>query len=91
LTLVVYMGVSRVDAVVQALLDAGMASSTPAAVISAATTAQQRHAVCTLATLVAVIQQQALASPAVLVIGDVAAAGVVSLGIVEPAEQMHVA
>jgi siroheme synthase len=31
--------------------------------------------VCTLATLPAVVQQQALASPAVLVIGDVAAAG----------------
>jgi uroporphyrin-III C-methyltransferase len=75
LTLVVYMGVSRADGVVGALLAAGMAPSTPAAVISAATTPQQRHAVCTLATLVQVVADEGLASPAVLVIGDVAAAG----------------
>jgi uroporphyrin-III C-methyltransferase len=74
LTLVVYMGVSRVDAVVQSLLDAGLPATTPAAVVSAATTPRQRHAACTLATLVSEVQQQALPSPAVLVIGDVAAA-----------------
>jgi uroporphyrin-III C-methyltransferase len=91
LTLVVYMGVSRIDAVVQALLDAGMAPGTPAAVVSAATTAAQRHAVCTLGTLAAVVQQQALASPAVLVVGDVAAAGA-ALGANDGStEQVHVA
>jgi uroporphyrin-III C-methyltransferase len=91
LTLVVYMGVSRIDAVVQALLDAGMAPGTPAAVVSAATTAAQRHAVCTLGTLAAVVQQQALASPAVLVVGDVAAAGA-ALGANDgPSEKVQVA
>ncbi len=74
LTLVVYMGISRVDGVVQALLDAGMAPTMPAAVVSAATMAKQRHAVCTLGTLAAEVQQQALATPAVLVLGDVVAA-----------------
>ena len=91
LTLVVYMGVSRIDAVVQALLDAGMAPGTPAAVVSAATTAAQRHAVCTLGTLAAVVQQQALASPAVLVVGDVAAAGAALQANEGPSGQLQVA
>jgi uroporphyrin-III C-methyltransferase len=75
LTLVVYMGVSRADAVTRALLDAGMAAGTPAAVVSAAHTPRQRHARCTLGTLAATVQSQELCSPAVLVIGDVAALG----------------
>jgi uroporphyrin-III C-methyltransferase len=90
LTLVVYMGVSRIDAVVQSLLDAGMPAATPAAVVSAATTPQQRHAACTLATLVAVVQQQALQSPAVLVIGDVAAAAAAH-AVMGPAQSERVA
>jgi uroporphyrin-III C-methyltransferase len=80
LTLVVYMGVARADRVVQSLLDAGMAASTPAAVVSAAHTPQQRHARCTLGTLLQTVQDEALASPAVLVIGEVAALGVAASG-----------
>ncbi len=76
LTLVVYMGTQRVADVVQPLLAAGLAPHTPAAVITAAHTARQRHARCTLATLVATLQADAtLGSPAVLVIGEVAAMG----------------
>jgi uroporphyrin-III C-methyltransferase len=91
LTLVVYMGVSRIDAVVQSLLDAGMAPGTPAAVVCAATTSAQRHAVCTLATLQAEVQRQGLASPAVLVIGDVAAAGAAVAAGIAPDGRMQVA
>ncbi len=92
LTLLVYMGMSRVGAVVQALLDAGMAPGTPAAVVSAATTAAQRHAACTLGTLAAMVWQQALASPAVLVVGDVAAAGAgIGSALAPPAEKSTVA
>jgi uroporphyrin-III C-methyltransferase len=75
LTLVVYMGVARADRVVQSLLDAGMANATPAAVISAAHTPQQRHARCTLGTLLQTVQDERLTSPAVLVIGAVAELG----------------
>jgi siroheme synthase len=75
LTLVVCMGVARADRVVQSLLDAGMAAATPAAVISAAHTPQQCHARCTLGTLLQTVHDEALASPAVLVIGEVAALG----------------
>ena len=88
LTIVVYMGVSQVEGISAALLAAGMAAETPAAVISAATTAQQRHAVCTLGSLVQVVQREALASPAVLVIGDVAAMAVPALrAVLAPADE----
>jgi uroporphyrin-III C-methyltransferase len=49
----------------------GLPGNTPVAVVSAAHTAAQRQAVCTLADLVATVQQQQLASPALLVVGDV--------------------
>lgn len=75
LTLVVYMGVSRADGVVQALLDGGLHPDTAAAVVSAAHTPQQRAARCTLGRLCQVIDEEGLASPAVLVIGGVAALG----------------
>jgi len=42
--------------------------------IGAAAAHHQRHAVCTLGAMCAVVQQQALPSPAVMVTGDVAAA-----------------
>jgi uroporphyrin-III C-methyltransferase len=75
LTLVVYMGVATVDAIVRQLLDAGLAAHTPAAVVSAAHTPAQRHTRCTLETLAHTMAEQGLPSPAVLVIGAVAALG----------------
>lgn len=75
LTLVVYMGVARAEGVVQALLDGGLHPDTAAAIVSAAHTPQQRAARCTLGRLCQVIDEQALASPAVLVIGGVATLG----------------
>ena len=71
LTLVIYMGVARVEALVSALRLGGLAGSTPAAVICAAHTPQQRDALCTLDTLAATIARDELVSPAILVIGDV--------------------
>jgi uroporphyrin-III C-methyltransferase len=72
LTLVVYMGVQRADAIVASLLDAGLAADTPAAAIAAAHTPQQRDVRCTLGTLVQALADADIGSPAVLVIGDVA-------------------
>jgi uroporphyrin-III C-methyltransferase len=71
LTLVIYMGVTRVGGIADALLAGGLPGTTPAAVVCSAHTAAQRQAVCTLATLVATVQQQGLGSPAILVVGDV--------------------
>ena len=71
LTLVIYMGVSRVERLVDALLLGGLSADTPAAAISAAHTPQQRSALCTLATLGETLAQEQLGSPAILVVGDV--------------------
>lgn len=73
LSLVIYMGVARCAAIADALLAGGLPAATPAAVVSAAHTEKQRHAVCTLATLAATVAREQLASPALLVIGGVAA------------------
>jgi uroporphyrin-III C-methyltransferase len=72
LTLVVYMGVEQVEEVVRGLRAGGLGADTPAAVIVAAHTVRQRHAACTLATLTATMARERLASPAVIVIGEVA-------------------
>jgi uroporphyrin-III C-methyltransferase len=71
LTLVVYMGVARLQHIVQGLRDGGLADHTPVAVISAAHTPRQRQALTTLDELQATVQREALSSPALLVIGDV--------------------
>lgn len=75
LTLVIYMGVARCAEIVAALQAGGLAPDTPAAVVSSAHTARQREARCTLATLADTVQREGLASPALLVVGAVAALG----------------
>jgi uroporphyrin-III C-methyltransferase len=76
LTLVIYMGTQRAAEIVQALRAGGLAEDTPASVISAAHTARQRRARCTLGSLVQSLRAEPqLDSPAVLVIGAVAARG----------------
>lgn len=75
LSLVVYMGVARCAAIAEALQAGGLPGSTPAAVVSAAHTARQRQARCTLASLAETVAREQLASPALLVIGSVARLG----------------
>ena len=71
LTIVVYMGLARCDAIAAALLAGGLPADTPAAAIAGAHTAAQRHVVCTLATLADSVAACAIASPAILVVGSV--------------------
>jgi uroporphyrin-III C-methyltransferase len=71
LTLVIYMGVVRVQGLVDELLAGGLAPDTPAAVVHAAHTPEQRAVATTLAELPATMDREGLASPAVLVVGDV--------------------
>ncbi len=73
LTLVVYMGVARAADITAKLIAAGLRADLPAAVVSAAHTAQQRHAVTTLADLPDCLRREGLKSPSLLVIGEVAA------------------
>jgi uroporphyrin-III C-methyltransferase len=70
LTLVIYMGVSSAERI-QADLLSGLPGRTPVAVVQRASLPDQRHAVTTLAELAATIEREQLASPSVIVVGDV--------------------
>ena len=70
-TLVIYMGMARLGAIAAALAAAGMAATTPAAVIQDATLPHQSSVVATLGDIAAVAQRAGMGSPAVIVIGEV--------------------
>lgn len=73
MTLVVFMGVVALPAIVERLLASGMPAATPAAAIERATLPGQRVLRATLAALPALATEEKLQSPAVIVIGEVAA------------------
>jgi uroporphyrin-III C-methyltransferase len=70
LTLVVYMGVSSSERIASDLLSA-LPPDTPVAIVQHASLPTQRHAVTRLGDLPATIAREGLASPSVIVIGDV--------------------
>ena len=70
LTLVVYMGVQRLSEIADGLAGT-LPPCTPAALVQGASTPQQRTLVSTLATLVEDARAAAIASPAILIVGDV--------------------
>ncbi len=70
LTLVIYMGVSGAERIQNELLT-GLPASTPVAVIQNASLATQRHITTTLGTLADAIAGAGMASPSVIVVGDV--------------------
>ncbi len=70
LTLVIYMGVSGAAQLQEALLQA-MRADTPVAVIHQVSLPTQRHVVCELQDLHDTIVREQLASPSVIVVGDV--------------------
>ncbi|HVZ42949.1 MAG TPA: uroporphyrinogen-III C-methyltransferase [Ramlibacter sp.] len=71
LTLVIYMGVSGASRIQQELLAGGLPGETPVAIVQRASLPGQRQAVGTLAALAGTIEREAIASPSVIVIGDV--------------------
>lgn len=71
MTLVIYMGVARSGEIQQALLAGGKAASTPVAVIHAATSNSQAQLVTTLGELPEALAESRLASPSIIVIGEV--------------------
>lgn len=73
LTLVIYMGMRRLDDIVDALLRADMPAATPCAAIESATLPGQRQTLAPLEALPAEVRRMGLGSPAILVIGSVAA------------------
>ena len=70
LTLVIYMGVSGAGHIQEELLT-GLPASTPVAVIQNASLPTQRHIATTLGTLAKQIKTSGIASPSVIVVGDV--------------------
>jgi uroporphyrin-III C-methyltransferase len=70
--LVIYMGVARCEEIQQALLEAGMPGSMPAAAVANATRPDQREVATRLDRLAAELRAGGIGSPAILVIGEVA-------------------
>ena len=70
LTLVIYMGIRGAEQLQVDLLQ-GLPADTPVAVIHNVSLPDQRHAICTLETLHETVLSEALASPSVIVVGDV--------------------
>lgn len=73
-TLVVYMGVAKLDEIREQLLNGGMAADMPVAMIENASLPQQRECRSSLAAMHEAATAFALKSPAILVIGQVAGA-----------------
>jgi uroporphyrin-III C-methyltransferase len=73
LTLVIYMGVSGAERIEHELLT-GLPATTPVAVIQSASLPGQRHITTRLGTLASAIREAGLASPSVIVVGEVAGA-----------------
>ncbi|MGI8609426.1 MAG: uroporphyrinogen-III C-methyltransferase [Candidatus Dormibacteria bacterium] len=84
-TLVVLMGGTRLAEITLALVAAGRPAGTPAAVVVAATMADQRHVVSTLDGVAAEARRQSLGTPAVLVVGEVVSLAATLLGPAMPA------
>jgi uroporphyrin-III C-methyltransferase len=72
-TLVIYMGLTRLLNIVARLIAAGLPPDTPAAAIASGTLAAQRQVKGRLADLPARVIADGLASPAIIVVGEVAA------------------
>jgi uroporphyrin-III C-methyltransferase len=70
-TLVIYMGLSNLGAIVSALLKAGMKASMPIAVVQEGTLPTQRSVVGRLDQIAGAVARAALASPALVVVGEV--------------------
>jgi uroporphyrin-III C-methyltransferase len=71
LTLVIYMGLARLGEIAAALIAGGMPGDTPAGAIENATLKTQRHALGTVAGLPRAVNEARLASPAIIIVGDV--------------------
>ena len=70
-TLVIYMGLANLPQIVRDLVAAGRSEDTPAAVVERGTTSRQRNIITTIGELQQAVEHQAIASPAMLIIGQV--------------------
>jgi uroporphyrin-III C-methyltransferase len=70
LPIILYMGMTRLPEISQALLAAGMAADTPVAIVNNATTAKQRVFVSVLDRIVAEAAAQGFGAPSIIAIGE---------------------
>ena len=70
-TLVIYMGMAKLEHIVRQLADAGMSPAMPACVVQDGTLGSQRQVVGTVATITKDAAAMRIASPAIIVIGEV--------------------
>jgi uroporphyrin-III C-methyltransferase/precorrin-2 dehydrogenase/sirohydrochlorin ferrochelatase len=77
-TLVFLMGVARLGEIAESLVWHGRPADEPVAVIERGTTPQQRVTLATLASVAEVAEARCVQSPAVIVVGSVAAMGAAS-------------
>ncbi len=85
-TLVFYMAVARFNDLMNALISHGRAADTPVAVIERGTTPEQRVVRGTLGQLQMLKEAQQIESPAILIVGEVAAMGASHLADLEALE-----
>jgi len=71
--IVIYMGLTHMDATIADLLAGGLPPHTPAALIENATLPHERTVVATLATLAGAAKQENIVSPALIVVGGIVA------------------
>lgn len=74
-TLVIYMGLKRIETITAALRDAGMPGHTPAAVLGKGTLPDETRVVGTLASIAAQARHRGIDAPALIVVGDVVSLG----------------
>lgn len=79
-TLCIYMGMHHLATIAQRLQDGGLSPETPAVIIQAASMDHRQFAFATLGTLAAKAKAERLGSPAIVIIGEVAAHRLGSLG-----------
>jgi len=72
--IVLYMAIHNLEHITAALLQAGLHSDTPAAIIASASTPRQRMLISTLASLPVEARKQQFEPPAIVVVGDIVAA-----------------
>jgi uroporphyrinogen III methyltransferase/synthase len=70
-TLVIFMGVRRLDTLMQILIEHGRDPETPAALIEQASLPRQRTLVATVGTIAARAREEGIGSPALTVVGEV--------------------
>jgi uroporphyrin-III C-methyltransferase len=85
--IVLYMVMHNLARIADAMMRGGLAPATPAAVIAAATTPDERILVSTLARVAADAREQALQPPAIVVVGDIVAVRDRLLGTAAAAEK----